>query len=186
MNDGEYVWEQGARPGARAAFVDLLHQVPRPKPRTALRGGTGVTALFGLVLAGSLLLTQLVDTTGPWVSVGTADEITHVRYVKALNAYIVPTDPGFLALSARDPHLREPISFCQPSQWFQDTVHGSMYTRYGYYRQGPSPRGMDRLGSKIENGKVYVTKTIVERGPARDAGGPPQDPEGPFCVSSSL
>lgn len=79
-------------------------------------------------------------------------------------------------------HLGCKVPWCQTSQWFECPCHGSRYNRWGEFRGGPAPRGLDRFASRVENG-VYIvdTSTIIE-GPSRQTASLEQPPEGASCL----
>ncbi|MDP8928895.1 MAG: hypothetical protein M3O70_10045, partial [Actinomycetota bacterium] len=64
------------------------------------------------------------------------------------------------------------------SRWFECPCHGSRYNIWG----DPAPRGLDRFAVTVERGDVVVDTSTIVTGPARQAGGLDQPPEGPHCV----
>lgn len=112
----------------------------------------------------------------------------HVTFVAPANAYVVALpDGGFVALSARSPHLGHQIDYCRASRWFEDRFHGEKFDSYGYYRMGPSPRGMDRVAVEVTRGDVYLFKGRITEGPPRGARrpGPLTEPAGEFCIGAA-
>jgi cytochrome b6-f complex iron-sulfur subunit len=87
-----------------------------------------------------------------------------------------------MALYHRCVHLGCRVPWCQSSQWFECPCHGSRYNRWGEFRGGPAPRGLDRFPLTIDNGNVVVNTGEVITGPARQAAVLDQPPEGPSCL----
>ncbi|MGI8874458.1 MAG: ubiquinol-cytochrome c reductase iron-sulfur subunit [Egibacteraceae bacterium] len=78
-------------------------------------------------------------------------------------------------------HLGCKVPFCEQSQWFECPCHGSKYNRWGEYRSGPAPRGLDRFAVEVEDGTLRVdTSQIIEI--SRQTSALEQPPEGPSCV----
>ena len=140
-------------------------------------------ALAILVASAAAIRLLLVDDApgARWVRVGTVREVGEQGVVSLpeLRAFVVadPPRPPF-ALSARSPHLGERIVYCPTSTWFQDR-HGDTFDHLGNYAFGPSPRGMDRLGTIVRDGVVWVDPSTIALGPPR---GPHQvRPIGAIC-----
>jgi Rieske Fe-S protein len=85
---------------------------------------------------------------------------------------------GFLALHAFDPHLgcRVGLASELPSDIgvplpeevvFLNPCHGEKYDLGGGYMAGPAPRGLDRFGVSITDGRVIVDLTDFVQGPPR-------------------
>ena len=138
--------------------------------------------ILGLLVLGlPLAFVIRMLTEGPWRQV-VSTEVLEARDVISLpefKVFLVDGDPP-LALRAVSPHLGEPIAFCPTSQTFQEMAHGSKWDPSGYYLDGPAPRGMARLQTRVVNGFVEINVTSVTEGPPRGAG-PPALPAGPFC-----
>jgi cytochrome b6-f complex iron-sulfur subunit len=78
-------------------------------------------------------------------------------------------------------HLGCKVPFCDQSQWFECPCHGSKYNRWGEYRSGPAPRGLDRFSLQVEDGTVQVdTSQIIQI--SRQTSTLEQPPEGPSCI----
>ncbi|MDP8971077.1 MAG: Rieske 2Fe-2S domain-containing protein, partial [Actinomycetota bacterium] len=112
--------------------------------------------------------------------------------------YLVAYDPGLdpeaqyaevtqngqskvMALYQRCVHLGCRVPWCASSQWFECPCHGSKYNRWGEYRHGPAPRGLDRFPLTVENGRVIVDTAQIITGPSRQTAMLDQPPEGPHC-----
>lgn len=92
------------------------------------------------------------------------------------------TETGYLALFQKCPHLGCRVPECKTSGLFECPCHGSKFTRFGEYVSGPSPRGLDRFASWIDQDELVIdTSTIVPGLPqgARPSG---EDPLGPTCT----
>jgi hypothetical protein len=106
-------------------------------------------------------------------------EEREVIYLPRIGVFLVQADPP-RALSAVSSHLGEPIAYCASSSTFEELAHGSKWSPLGYYMDGPAPRGMDRIASRVRDGVVEINVSVVTDGPPRGAG-PPPDVTGPFC-----
>jgi cytochrome b6-f complex iron-sulfur subunit len=79
-------------------------------------------------------------------------------------------------------HLGCKVPWCATSQWFECPCHGSRYNRWGEYRGGPAPRGLDRFVSRVENGVLIVDTSAIVGGPSRQTASLDQPPEGASCL----
>ena len=113
------------------------------------------------------------------VASAAALEENEVIYITQVRVFLVHTAPP-LALSGVSSHVGERIAYCRQSSTFQELAHGSKWDRLGHYLDGPAPRGMDRVASRVMDGLIEVKITDVTEGPPRGAG-PPMNPTGPFC-----
>lgn len=178
--------------------------------RYSLIGGTAVgLAGFGASVLG-FLWPNLQGGFGADIDLGNAEEIlAGIREERAPfvypagRLYVVAVDPslpgfedqygeifapvgdaGLMALYHKCVHLGCRVPWCQSSQWFECPCHGSKYNKYGEYKQGPAPRGLDRFPSSIDSeGNLIVSTGTIVTGPARTANVLAQEPEGPNCVS---
>ena len=77
--------------------------------------------------------------------------------VSAQSIYVNRTTAGELEiLSAICPHLGCSVSWQQTQNNFLCPCHGSIFKPDGMVVSGPSPRGMDRLATRVKDGKVQV------------------------------
>jgi len=77
--------------------------------------------------------------------------------VSAQSVYVSRTAAGELeVLSAICPHLGCSVSWQQAQNDFLCPCHGSVFKADGKIVAGPSPRGMDRLPTRIKDGKLQV------------------------------
>ena len=65
-------------------------------------------------------------------------------------------DDQFEVLSAICPHLGCSVSWQQSADDFLCPCHGSVFSPDGKVVKGPSPRGMDSLPTRIQDGKLQV------------------------------
>lgn len=79
-------------------------------------------------------------------------------------------------------HLGCKVPWCLSSQWFECPCHGSRYNRWGEYRGGPAPRGLDRFSVEIVDGRVMLDTATIITGPSRNAVVLDQPQEGPSCL----
>jgi len=109
-----------------------------------------MSAAAGIVTAG------LVDDFAPGTV--TPFENAHFYLIRA-------DDGGFLALSARCPHLGCTVLWNEGDERFQCPCHGSFFTRAGAVLNPPAPRPLLRLPILIdERGQVQVdADTRIER-----------------------
>jgi nitrite reductase/ring-hydroxylating ferredoxin subunit len=79
-------------------------------------------------------------------------------------------DGEIRALSSKDPHLGCAVPWRPDFEWdgetgfFRNPCHGETFDMAGNRVFGPSPRGLDRFGVEIENGRVVVDLDDVTRG----------------------
>jgi hypothetical protein len=137
-----------------------------------------VLAVLLLALPAAFLLRMFL---GGWQTVLTVDALERagVAYIQNAGVFVVATDGGPVALSAASPHPDHRLLFCPSSETFQG-IHGEVFDRRGFYVGGPSPRGMDRVAVRTQEGVVQIDADDVQPGPPRGSG-PPEDPSGPLC-----
>ena len=102
-----------------------------------------------------------------------------VAYIQDTGVFVVSTDAGPVALSEVSPHLGTRLLFCRSNDSFQGP-HGELFDRRGFYVAGPAPRGMDRVGVRVQDDLVEIAPEDLRTGPPRGAG-PPSDPTGRPC-----
>lgn len=80
-------------------------------------------------------------------------------------------------------HLGCKVPWCSSSQWFECACHGSQYNRWGEYKGGPAPRGLDRFATTVtDNGTLMVDTSQVVTGPPRGSNQLGQARQGPSCL----
>ncbi len=65
-------------------------------------------------------------------------------------------DNKIIAFSSVCPHLGCGIDWSQKKEQFVCPCHASIFDINGHVLSGPSPRQMDRLDTKVENGEILV------------------------------
>jgi nitrite reductase/ring-hydroxylating ferredoxin subunit len=123
----------------------------------------------------------LRTVAGGWQTVAsvTSLEQIDVAYLKDAGVFVVDTDDDPVALSEVSPHLGHRLLFCREADVFQGK-HGEVFDRRGFYVDGPSPRGMDRVAVRVQDGLVQVDLDDIRPGAKRGAG-PPLEPQRPGC-----
>jgi menaquinol-cytochrome c reductase iron-sulfur subunit len=137
------------------------------------------SAIMGAALAVPLIrfaLHPLVATTTKigWSDVGKLDEFTSLtapvkkiinveqrdawrKIVSDKPVYVLPPKNGVVrVLSPICPHLGCSIPWSEEKQEFICPCHGAVFGKDGALVSGPSPRAMDDLETKIEDGVVKV------------------------------
>jgi Rieske Fe-S protein len=69
--------------------------------------------------------------------------------------FVLPGESEPEVYSSICPHLNCPISFDQQDHRFRCPCHNSFFDETAKVVAGPSPRPMDRLPSKVENGNLF-------------------------------
>jgi hypothetical protein len=107
--------------------------------------------------------------------------------------FVVRPEPGtVLVLDAVDPHdpwgLDKLVTYCSPSDWFEDLYHGSRFNGSGDWMGGPAPSGLATFGHEYpaDDGGLLVSGMRLA-GTAREAPRAPGDdqPTGPSCGDTS-
>lgn len=107
---------------------------------------------------------------------------TGVLAVPAARAYLTRVGGEIVALSETCTHLGCRVPWCDTSAEFECPCHGSVFNRLGEYREGPTPRGMDRYAAQIVDGVVVVDTGETLSGPAKGAAESIDEPPGgPSC-----
>lgn len=165
------------------ASLDFLY------PR--LRGGLGskITVDLQGVTNADDIKTRLANSRTPefvadgrfWISVfeGNSADAQDVPAYKQTNT----VNTGVVAMFRKCVHLGCSVPWCSTAKWFECPCHGSKYSINGEYRDGPTPRGLDRFPVEIVDGKIVVdTSTLIQGPPRGTITGQPQ-PEGEHCVT---
>jgi cytochrome b6-f complex iron-sulfur subunit len=87
-----------------------------------------------------------------------------------------------MALYQKCVHLGCRVPWCASSSWFECPCHGSQYNRWGEYRFGPAPRGLDRFPTAVRDGEVHVDTGQIVTGPSRTTNVLQQPPDGSHCT----
>jgi len=138
-------------------------------------GAAGLGALLAVPLLRFLLHPLVQATTQPsWKEIGNVEDLASVtspvkklvkveqrdgwrKIVSQKAVYICRDAKGdFCALSSVCPHLGCTIAWHDDKNKFVCPCHNGQFTAEGKLLGGPPPRGMDRLESKVEDGKLVV------------------------------
>ena len=155
----------GARSTSRRSFLGALLGV----------GSAAVGALLSVPLirfAMHPLLSKTTETA--WADVGSLDELSSItapvkrlvtvehrdgwrKVVSEKPVYVIKSDAGKLqVLSPICSHLGCSISWRESQNQFVCPCHVGIFSADGTRISGPTPRSMDELESKVENGKLKV------------------------------
>lgn len=105
----------------------------------------GAMAMFGNLSKPILTSLDLKQVDG-WREVDSSETV-----------YVTKDAEGTLAvLSSICPHMGCTVSWRDGQHDFYCPCHGSVFEADGTHVSGPSPRGMDALPNKVENGKLLV------------------------------
>jgi hypothetical protein len=123
----------------------------------------------------------LRSVLGGWTTVMSVRALNEadVVYVENLGVFVVSTGGRPVALSEASPHLGHRLVFCHAADVFQGK-DGEVFDRRGFYSDGPSPRGMDRVAIRVVDDLVEIDAEDVRLGPPRGAG-PPLELTGELC-----
>jgi cytochrome b6-f complex iron-sulfur subunit len=117
--------------------------------------------------------------------------------VPGARAYLVAYDPAddpaglyaevthgapFMALYQRCVHLGCRVPWCTSSTRFECPCHKSRYNRWGEWKDGPAPRGLDRFHVTVQEGRVIVDTRTIVTGPPRMGAVLDEPPSGPSCL----
>lgn len=138
-------------------------------------GSAGMSALLAVPVLRYVLYPLYAKGAGTeWSDIGEMSEFADSKYpvrktvtftqrdgwrevVSAQSVYVSRTTAGELEiLSAICPHLGCSVSWQQAQNDFLCPCHGSIFKPDGMVISGPSPRGMDRLPTRVKDGKVQV------------------------------
>ena len=164
-----YVPAEHSAPQSRRSFLGFM---------TTLMGAA-ITAVLGVVFAGySLFPVFKRFTAEEWTDVGSIDEIPDGEPTK--KAVVISQDGGWgrfnsqqlvwiekkgeslVVYSAACPHLGCTINAAESG--YVCPCHGSAWNREGSKVGGPTPRGMDTLEYRVEDGMLQVKYRLFRQG----------------------
>ena len=101
---------------------------------------------------------EFAGLTGPMKRLITVEQVDGWRKIVSEKAiYVLPTKDGALrVLSPICPHLGCSIPWNEARQEFVCPCHTAIFAPDGSHLSGPSPRSMDDLESRMENGMLQV------------------------------
>jgi len=150
--------------------------------------GAGLIGVAGLWTTADLLWPR-VDAAAGEVRTVAADAVPAdgVIEVSAAKAYLTRDAAGeIVAINEKCPHLGCRVPFCESSGEFECPCHGSVFNRLGEFREGPTPRGMDRFLVTVVDGMVIVDTGNTISGPGKgDPESIDEPPAGPSCSEGS-
>ncbi len=104
----------------------------------------------------------------------------------SMRGYLTESEGEIVPLWWKCPHLGCKVPWCESSGQFECPCHGSVFSRIGEYRRGPSPRGMDKYEFEIVDGVIVPDTSKVIRGaPAGTPETIDEPPKGPECLEAS-
>lgn len=138
---------------------------------------SGVMGVIGFALAvpliGYVISPTLKRREKTWVDVGDVNEVpvgepAQLEYIATIRDGYVETkthkaiwavkqsDGQVTAYSPMCPHLGCGYTWNKAEKHFKCPCHGSVFDTSGQVLGGPAPRSLDRLPSKVENGRLFV------------------------------
>jgi nitrite reductase/ring-hydroxylating ferredoxin subunit len=141
---------------------DMSTSVSRVRLQVSLAAALAVAGLLALAGAAALLFDLLgVAERSEWQVVGLIAELQspepQLHEIEQREFYLVWADGTPVALSTTDPHRGVcRIRWFERERFFADPCGGTVYLPDGSYRNGPSPRNMDRFAARLADGRVEV------------------------------
>jgi quinol---cytochrome c reductase iron-sulfur subunit, bacillus type len=138
------------------------------------RGVMGVIGFaLGIPLIAYIISPALKRREKTWVDVGSVNEVpvgepAQLEYIATIRDGYVETkthkaiwamkqsDGQVTAYSPMCPHLGCGYTWDGGEKHFKCPCHGSVFDTAGQVLGGPAPRPLDRLSSKVENGRLFV------------------------------
>lgn len=100
-------------------------------------------------------------------------------------AWLTLVDGEVVAFNTSGPlpqeYGRDGVRWCPTSGWFGANATGSRFDQRGQVARGPAPRGLDRFGIHVEDGRVVVDFTELTAGVQRGQVVDLTPPAGPEC-----
>jgi nitrite reductase/ring-hydroxylating ferredoxin subunit len=136
----------------------------------------GLAALLAWVATGAV-------RDARWQRIASLEELRGAVVMRdsETHSVVIAREGRVLAFSDRSPHEVggvESFTYCPSSGQFEGP-HGEKWDWQGRYVGGPAPRGLDRIGVKVENGEVFVDPDDLTQGASRASEALGAD--GPFC-----
>jgi len=138
------------------------------------RAAAGVIGLgLAVPLVGYLISPALKRRENTWVDIGSVNEVpvgepAQLEYIATIRDGYVETkthkavwavkqaDGMAVAFSPMCTHLGCGYAWDPGEKHFKCPCHGSVFDVSGHVLGGPAPRPLDRLPSKVENGRLFV------------------------------
>lgn len=149
------------------------------------QSAAGLVAAAGVWTTWDVLRARATGARGPVRTVAPDQVPTDgVLELREVSGYLTRVDDEVVALWWRCPHLGCKVPWCETSGQFECPCHGSVFNRVGEYRRGPSPRGMDRYATSIEDGFIAVDTAAITDGAAPAGESIDEPPIGPECLEA--
>jgi hypothetical protein len=133
-----------------------------PRPGTGRRRSLITLLVLLVALPATFVISSLLGPGWrPVVSVASLER-EEVVYIPAIRVFVVDEEPGPVALSAITAG-GDRVLFCHPTGLFHGPG-GLTFDRTGSLISGSAPRGLDRVGVRVQEGLVEVNPEIVTRG----------------------
>lgn len=168
---------------------DAGHGPPRNTRREALRMAWRIGEGLLAAAAGYTTIVALrplsADAAGAQLVLGAPEGFAEgsATYVAAGHLWMTRSHGELFALTQTCPHLGCRLPYCEGSGRFECPCHGSQFNLAGEWISGPSPRGIDRFATRIEEGRVVVDTRTVIPGPPLGAAEHAREALGPACVN---
>jgi Rieske Fe-S protein len=150
---------------AAAIGVPVLGALTAPAVRVTVKGARG----FVPVLALEALPLDGTPVGIPVVVEAPEDAWSRLPPTEVGAVYLrrLPGEQGILAFTTVCPHLGCRIDYQPSRQHFVCPCHESVFGLDGQVTSGPSPRGMDDLGTRVVGGQIEVEFMRFKTGTAR-------------------
>jgi Rieske Fe-S protein len=145
--------------------------------------GTGALAALAVVPGSLHLLSPILKKTNKdqdWLDLGPAEDFSEENPVGKVitvrqqdgwqmreqkrEVFVIVRGGDPIVFSSLCPHLQCPVSFDSLNSKFQCPCHKSYWDTSGTRLSGPTPRGMDPLPSKVEEGRLFCRWVTFEAG----------------------
>ena len=130
--------------------------------------GAAIGAVFGIPAAATMLDPALRSKQARWTPVGTLSTLKEaqpqrVTYEVAVGwekrevpIYLIRTGQDVLALSAKCTHAGCRVRYADKTDQFKCPCHGGIFSSTGEVVDGPPPRPLDRLETRVSEGRVEI------------------------------
>lgn len=131
-----------------------------------------VTFLLGVPVLGYVLGPLFTKRQTQWVEAAPLSEFTpgepapkRIRFVdksgyretqRAKNVWVLVEGPEIIAYASECPHVGCNVVWKPDDAMFLCPCHGGKFDKNGTVLDGPPPRPLTRLATKLENGKVFI------------------------------
>ncbi|MBI2838482.1 MAG: ubiquinol-cytochrome c reductase iron-sulfur subunit [Acidobacteria bacterium] len=135
---------------------------------TVAWAATGVSVLGAIVASVRMMFPKVLFDPPMTFTAGFPEEYqvgeVSERWKKRYRTWIIRTDEGFFALSAKCTHLGCTPNWIETEGKFKCPCHGSGFDPAGVNFEGPAPRPLERFRIAMdENGRILVDKSRLFR-----------------------